>query len=94
MSGPASAELYEAVRWYETQRPGLGAELLDAVSQTLSFVETSPEAGAAISADARTRRVIVERFPYQVIYRIRPAEIVVVALAHSKRRPGYWKNRV
>lgn len=93
MSERASAELYEAVRWYETQRPGLGADLFDAVSHTLNFVESNPQAGAAISADAQTRRIIVRRFPYQVVYRIRPAEIVIVAVAHLKRRPGYWKDR-
>jgi hypothetical protein len=35
----------------------------------------------------------VPRFPYRVVYRNRPDEIVVVAVAHLRRRPGYWKNR-
>jgi hypothetical protein len=50
-------------------------------------------AGASISGDGLTRRALVARFPYQVVYRIRPGEIVIVAVAHLKRRPGYWKNR-
>lgn len=93
MSDPAAAELYEAVGWYERQRPGLGADLFDAISHTLSFIESNPEAGVAVSADSQTRRFMVRRFPYQVVYRIRTDEIVIVAVAHSKRRPGYWTDR-
>jgi len=63
MSEAASAELYEAVRWYEAQRPGLGAELFDAVNHLAGFLENNPQAGAAASSDARSRRLIVERFP-------------------------------
>jgi hypothetical protein len=36
----------------------------------------------------------VSRFPYQIVYRRRPDEIVIVAVAHVKRKPGYWKDRV
>lgn len=42
--------------------------------------------------DPRTRRLLVGRFPYQVVYRLRATEIVIVAVAHLKRRPGYWKH--
>lgn len=89
----ASLELTEAVRWYESKRAGLGGELLDEFSASIDRLTLNPEAGNHISADQRTRRVLVTRFPYQVVYRVRPGEIVVVALAHLKRRPGYWKHR-
>jgi len=92
-SEPASKELAEAVRWYETRRAGLGAELFDAVVTTLTLIETNPEIGQTTSTDGQTRRARVARFPYQVVYRLRPTEIVIVAIAHLKRRPGYWKNR-
>ena len=92
-SEPASDELAEAVRWYETCRAGLGGEFFDAVVATLALIETSPEIGQTTSIDGQTRRTLVARFPYQVVYRLRPTEIVIVAIAHLKRRPGYWKNR-
>jgi plasmid stabilization system protein ParE len=92
-SQPASDELAEAVRWYETRRTGLGGEFFDAVVATLTLIETRPEIGTTISTDGQTRRALVARFPYQVVYRLRPTEIVIVAVAHAKRRPGYWKNR-
>jgi plasmid stabilization system protein ParE len=90
---PASDELTEAVRWYERRRQGLGAEFFDAVAATISLIEQSPEIGAKHSVDGHTRRILVAKFPYQLVYRIRPQEIVIAAVAHLKRRPGYWKNR-
>ncbi len=90
---PASDELAEAVRWCERQRPGLGGDLLDAVATSFSQIESSPELGSPVSPDGLTRRVLVSRFPYQIVYRLRAAEIVVVAVAHLKRRPRHWIDR-
>jgi len=92
-SEPASDEFSEAVRWYEARRSGLGGEFFDAVAATLSLIESNPEIGTTTSADGQTRRALVARFPYQVVYRLRPTEMVIVAIAHLKRRPGYWKSR-
>lgn len=92
-SEPASRELTEAVRWYEARRAGFGAEFFDAVVEALNLVEARPEIGSPLSGDHQTRRVVVSRFPYQIVYRLRPREIIIVAVAHSKRRPGYWKSR-
>ena len=90
---PASEELADAVRWYEDSRLGLGAEFFDAVEQTLSRIEAHPEVGAAAFGDPDLRRVLIPRFPYQVVYRLPLGEIVIVAFAHLKRRPGFWKRR-
>ena len=90
---PAADELTEAVRWYETQRSGLGGDLLDAVAATFSQIESNPELGTPISQDRRTRRALVNKFPYQVVYRLRRTEIVIVAVAHLRRRPEYWIGR-
>ena len=92
-SSLASVELAEAVRWYEAKRRGLGGEFLDEIATTIDRLALNPEAGSPLSADQRTRRLLVPRFPYQIVYRVRPDEIVVVAFAHLKRRPGYWKHR-
>jgi toxin ParE1/3/4 len=92
-SEPASEELINAVRWYEGQRPGLGGEFFDAVAEVLTVIERSPEIGSLSRHAPQTRRVLVPRFPYQVVYRLAGAEIVIVAIAHFKRRPGYWRSR-
>lgn len=39
------------------------------------------------------RRVLTTRFPYALIHRTPPDEIVIVAVAHTSRRPGYWRDR-
>ena len=92
-SEPASDEFSEAVRWYEARRSGLGGEFFDAVATTVSLIEANPEIGTTISTHSHTRRALVARFPYQVVYRLTPTEMVIVAIAHLKRRPGYWKHR-
>lgn len=89
----ASDEFTEAVRWYEERRVGLGGEFFDSVVAMMETITASPEIGAAVGTDTRTRRVLVPNFPYQVVYHLRPTEIIVVAIAHLKRRPGYWKAR-
>lgn len=89
----ASLELTEAIRWYESKRVGLGKELLDEFAALLARATMNPESGNPISVDQHTRRLLATRFPYQLVYHVRPNEIVVVALAHLKRRPGYWKHR-
>ena len=88
----AREEFAAAVRWYEEQRPGLGGEFFDAVVDATSFIQTRPETGT-LSPDRRTRRVLLQRFPYQIVYRLSEDEIVIVAIAHLKRRPGYWRER-
>lgn len=92
-SAPAAEELSGAVRWYETRRPGLGGEFLDAVATAFSRIGTHPEIGTVTSEDGRTRRLLVTAFPYQVVYRLRVDEVIIVAIAHLSRRPGYWMRR-
>ena len=89
ISHPASAEFADAVRWYEQKRAGLG-EVFDAVTDAIARVTTRPEIGAAAG---RTRSWLLTRFPYRLIYRVRDEDIYIVAIAHTSRRPGYWKDR-
>jgi len=91
ISEPAALELTEAVRCYEDRRPGLGAKLFEAVSQAFDVIEHFPEGGARRRAPAR--QLPVRGFPFLVVYRIRPDDVYVVAVAHTRRRPGYWLHR-
>lgn len=83
---PAVDELREAVSWYESRRAGLGGELFDAVTEAIELIENHPEIGEPPSADRRTRRTLVPRFPYQIVYRLRPDEIVIVATEGTSGR--------
>jgi plasmid stabilization system protein ParE len=40
-----------------------------------------------------TRRCVLRRFPFSIIYRVKESNIVIIAFAHGRRRPGYWLNR-
>lgn len=93
----ASAELEEAAIWYENQRSGLGFEFLRAVDDTIEFIVRWPRAGApvpGVSEDIRARRVPVKRFPYHVAYLATTESIRILAIAHDRRRPGYWHPRI
>ena len=90
---PASGELAAAVSWYEARRAGLGREFFDTVEATIALIEQQPEIGVANVDAPNTRRAIVRRFPFQLVYHLTHNEITVVAIAHLKRRPGYWHHR-
>ena len=89
---PASEELTAAVRRYERQRPGLGAEFFDAIRRSVDRIYETPETGSSW-AQIDARRMIVAGFPYQIGYRISADGIRILAFAHLKRRPGFWRHR-
>jgi plasmid stabilization system protein ParE len=92
-SDPASAELAEAVRWYEDREPGLGDRFLQAVNSTIDLIQSHPDIGALRAGRLPSRQFLVHGFPYGVVYRVRRDDIYVIAVSHTSRRPGYWKHR-
>lgn len=89
---PASEELAAAVRWYEERRAGLGAEFYDAIVRTTERIGEKPEVGSPF-AHLTARRVLVAGFPYQIVYRLDSDGIRIIAIAHLRRRPGFWRHR-
>lgn len=86
----ARAELRVGANWYED--PATGQELLDATLQARRSIDEMPDAWPPIHGWDRepvVRRKGVIAFPYGVIYYVTDSEIVIVAYAHEKRRPGY-----
>jgi toxin ParE1/3/4 len=93
----ASEEAAEAAAWYEKERPGLGTEFEQAIDAALDLLEEEivPLVTVHGAAGARgVKRLLLRRFPYAVIVREAAAEVVVIAFAHSARRPGYWRDRL
>lgn len=90
--GPARKELLQAVEYYEQEAPGLGAELIEDISHSLATIRNTPKAGRSFTDD--TRRLLLQHYPYYVVYRVEKEEILVVAVAHQRRRPGYWQDRL
>ncbi|WP_225073916.1 type II toxin-antitoxin system RelE/ParE family toxin [Desulfuromonas sp. CSMB_57] len=89
---PAQAELDDAFSWYEEQAVGLGYELLDEIDQALRLVVSFPELQPQMVH--KVRRCLVNRFPYGIYYGLSEDTIVVVAVAHLKRKPTYWIDRM
>lgn len=93
----AELEASEAARWYEDKKANLGLEFLDAVAQGLEALEKDPSRFTRVPIappDRDVRRLLLKRFPYELVFEIRAEEVLVVAVAHSSRRPFYWKRRL
>ena len=89
----AEEEIEASVRWYEARRRGLGLEFIAALDRALTRIAESPRDHQEWPDDPRYRRAVLDRFPYLVFFEIRAEEIEVVAVAHAKREPGYWRER-
>jgi plasmid stabilization system protein ParE len=87
----AEDELMEAAKYYASRREGLGVDFIAEVRSATRVLQEHPRLGHAVSR--RVRRLLVRRFPYAVIYRAEAARLFVLAVAHLKRRPGYWRDR-
>jgi plasmid stabilization system protein ParE len=84
----AEHEILEAVKFYDSRADGLAADFFaqfkKARRDIIDFPELWGEIGGAY------RRKLVDRYPYGIIYRIESEQIIVVALVHTSRKPGYW----
>ena len=88
----ALSEFTEVAEFYESRSEGLGFALLDEVERSLGQIASMPEACQLIGKRARRKPLL--RFPYNLVYAVYPDRIRVVAFAHQKRRPFYWRRRL
>ncbi len=93
----AAEELLEAARWYEAEQQHLGddfmAEVEDAVLGVLDWPRAAPVfPGRDEEPVVRSKRVRV--FPYRVLYYLTDTSVVIVAYAHTRRKPRYWQHRL
>ena len=89
-------EAKAAADWYEKERRGLGPEFADAIESAIDiindgFIPLSPMPGS--SGRKGAKRLILRRFPYDIVVVQRDDELIVVAFAHHSRKPGYWRYR-
>ncbi|MBZ0116075.1 MAG: type II toxin-antitoxin system RelE/ParE family toxin [Sandaracinaceae bacterium] len=93
----AARELDAAAAWYEAQEPGLGAAFLEAYAVKLVQALERPRSGSPYHAAGRRveiRKFGLRRFPYTIFVAIADGDVTVVAVAHQRRRPGYWTKRL
>lgn len=87
----ALAEAEEARAYYAAIDPSLGDQFAAAMDSAIERIVADPKLWSPYTA--RTRRYVLTRFPYAVIYRVRAKVLRVLAVSHQSRRPGYWRSR-
>ena len=93
----ARAELRAAMHLGEEERTGRGValqELVRAVERRLRRMPRSAPRWPRSTAPLEIRRAVVRKTPYLVVYAILPDQIVVLAIAHTRQAPGYWRKRL
>ena len=91
----ASAEAEADTRWYNERVSGLGDDFRAELVAGVERIAEAPEVWPTSTYDPRARRYLLSRFPYSIVYLVGSDDgITVAAVAHAKRRPGYWRRRI
>lgn len=88
----AALEYEAALDWYLERSLLAASKFVDALSRSMEMIVGAPHRWTAGSLG--TRRFLLQRFPFAIVYRELPAAIQVLAIAHTRRKPGYWKQRL
>lgn len=88
----ARLEYRDAAIFYAAARPGLGAEFTREVEAVIEKICEAPQRWRLFEQDVR--RCLTRRFPFAVLYTIESDYILIVAIMHGSRKPGYWQHRV
>jgi toxin ParE1/3/4 len=95
----ARRELVDAVAWYRTIDVELARDLVQRVRAAIRRAAETPGIGSPVLlpaelADMEVRRFALERFRYAIFALIREEELIILAIAHERRRPGFWLRRL
>ena len=88
----AEFELNDATVFLENERQGLGHRFLSAVEAAVEQIQQHPLASPIIMEDIRSK--VLRRFPYSIMFSVKPDRIRILAIANQKRRPFYWRGRI
>ena len=89
-SSVAETEIRGAADYYEKQEAGLGLRFVEELNRAVAFILQFPNAWSPISK--RSRRCLMRRFPYNVIYSIQGDTITIVTVVHQRRDPEQWQT--
>ena len=88
----ARRELLEAREYYDGQRQGYGERFVEAVEAEFALLLQFPQIGRRLRKNIRRRNI--SRWPYGIVYVLDASELVIIAIAHHRRRPEYWRSRL
>ncbi|MBM4028022.1 MAG: type II toxin-antitoxin system RelE/ParE family toxin [Planctomycetes bacterium] len=87
----AETEMIEAAAYYEAQQADLGKRFLASVQDAINSITINPRLYPVVDLDVR--RCLTKVFPFGVLFRVLPDQILIVAVMHLARHPGYWRHR-
>ena len=87
----AADEAQAAERWYRERNETASGRFQRELDRAVERISQGPESGSPYLSN--TRRVLLRRFPFFVVFRVRGDNVQIVAVAHARRRPGYWRAR-
>ena len=93
----ARIDYIEGAEYYESRLPGLGKDFASEVEAAIQRIAENPR-GAALAGSSsplgEIRRRVLHRFPFSIVYILTNEFAEIVAIAHGRRRPNYWRSRV
>lgn len=89
----ADREVVAATTWYRESSEDAAIDFAGAVREGLQLIRQQPAASPRWEC-SEVHRKVLRRFPYSIFYLVEDEAVVIVAIAHHKRRPGYWKQRL
>jgi plasmid stabilization system protein ParE len=93
----AEVDVAEAAVWYEQCQKGLGSDFLAELERSFTMILEAPTTWSpwpGLEPNLGIRRFLLARFPYGIAYELAGEDIIVFAVAHLARRPGFWKSRM
>ncbi len=88
---PAESELDDAFEFYEYELPGLGLKFIDEFRKGVKRILAYPYAWSPVQDNVR--KCVLKKFPYNIVS-VEPDRIVILAIAHQRRKPDYWIDRI
>ena len=87
----AVVEVRGAACWYRERNPDTAEAFLAELERALLRIVESPERWPVVGSGLH--RFVLRRFPFSIVYRLQSGQVEVLAVAHGRRRPGYWRDR-
>jgi toxin ParE1/3/4 len=81
----------DAIQYHEREREGFGEQLAEEIDRAVRLIAERPMLGSDIGKGER--KFTIDRFRYNVIYRAEEKTVFVLAIAHHRRKPNYWRER-
>ncbi|WP_154222714.1 type II toxin-antitoxin system RelE/ParE family toxin [Marinicella rhabdoformis] len=88
----AEEEIKASFDWYEAQASGLGIDFISELDRAFNSIKTLPDVWPKYQT--YFQRFLLSRFPFSVVFEVEAQQIIIYAVMHNSRKPGYWEDRI